>query len=89
MTTFLDANLLHDIVTGKSVNPPPPNRLVQKRQATVETATYASEFAGAKTTTEQIMDPSNTVKYLGVPIMTKAYMFDRILTYGTLLDVLW
>ena len=29
----------------------------------------------AKTATEQIMDRRNTLRYLGVPIMTKAYMF--------------
>ena len=29
---------------------PPPQQLVSKRQATVETATYGSEFVAAKTT---------------------------------------
>ena len=47
-----------------------------KRQATVKTATYGSEFVAAKTATEQIRDLRNTLRYLGVPIMTKAYMFD-------------
>ena len=41
----------------------------------METATYGSEFVAAKTATEQIMDLTNTLRYLGVPIMTKAYMF--------------
>ena len=41
----------------------------------METTTYGSEFVAAKTATEQIMDLSNTLRYLGVPIMTKAYMF--------------
>ena len=45
------------------------------RQATVETTTYGSEFVAAKTATEQIMYLRNTLRYLGVPIMTKAYMF--------------
>ena len=45
------------------------------RQATVETATYGSELVAAKTATEQIMDLRNTLRYLGVPIMNKAYMF--------------
>ena len=48
-----------------------------KRQATVKTATYGSEFVAAKTATEQIRDLRNTLRYLGVPIMTKAYMFDN------------
>ena len=58
-TTFLDANLLHDIVTGKSVTAvlhfvnTNPTDWGLKRQATVETATYGSEFLPAKTATEQ------------------------------------
>ena len=45
-TTFLDANLLHDIVTGKSVTAilhfvnTTPTDWFSKRQATVETVTY-------------------------------------------------
>ena len=46
-----------------------------KRQATVETATYGSEFLAGRTATKQIMDLRNILRYLGVPIMTKAYMF--------------
>ena len=41
----------------------------------METATYGSESVAAKTATEQIMDLRDTLRYLGVPIMTKAYMF--------------
>ena len=80
-TTFLDANLLHDIVTGKAVTAvlhfvnTTPTDWFLKRQATVETATYGSEFVAAKTAAEQIMDFRTILKYLGVPIMTKAYMF--------------
>ena len=46
-----------------------------KRQATVETVTYGSEFVAARIATAQIMDLRNMLRYLGVPIMTKAYMF--------------
>ena len=46
-----------------------------KRQATVENATYGSEFVAAKTATEQIVDIRQTLRYLGVPIKSKAYMF--------------
>ena len=80
-TTFLDTNLLHDIVTGKSVTAvlhffnTTPTDWVLKTQATIETATYGSEFIVSKTATEQTMDLRNTLGYLGVPIMTKAYMF--------------
>ena len=79
--TFLDANLLHHIVTGKSgtallhlINNTPID-WYSKRHATVETATYGSEFVAARTATEQILDLRKTLRYLGVPIMIKAYMF--------------
>ena len=41
----------------------------------MENATYGSEFIAVKTATEQIMDLRNILRYLGVPIMTKAHMF--------------
>ena len=80
-TTYLDANLLHDIVTGKSVTAvlhfvnTTPSDWFLKRQATVVTATFGSEFVAAKTATEQIIDLRNTLRYLGIPIKSKAYMF--------------
>ena len=46
-----------------------------KKQATVETATYGSEFVAAQTCVEQIIDLRNTLRYLGVPICSKSYMF--------------
>ena len=80
-TTFLDANLLHDLITGRSVtavlhffNQTPAN-WYSKRQATVENATYGSEFVAAKTVTEQIVDNRQTPRYLGDHIKSKAYMF--------------
>ena len=61
-TTTMDANLNHFLATGKSltgclhfVNKTPVD-WYSKKQATVETATYGSEFVAAKTATEQIMD---------------------------------
>ena len=41
----------------------------------METATYCSKFVAAKTATEQIMDLRYTLRYLGVPIKSKSYMF--------------
>ncbi len=52
-----------------------PIESFSKRQATVETATYGSEFVAAKTATEQIIDLRNTLRYLGVPINDKSYLF--------------
>ena len=46
-----------------------------KKQATVETATYSSEFVAAITAREQIMDIRQTSRYLGAPITTKSFLF--------------
>ena len=46
-----------------------------KKQATVETATYGSEFVAARICVEQIIDLRNTLRYLGVPIREKSFMF--------------
>ena len=73
-TTTLDANLLHCIATGSSITAclhfcsHSPTDWYSKKQATVETSTYGSEFVAAKTATEQIMDVIYTLRYLGVPI---------------------
>ena len=42
---------------------------------TVETATYGSEFVAARTAVDQIIDIRTTLRYLGVPIRDKSYMF--------------
>ena len=81
ITTFLDANLLHDLITGRSVTAVlhffnlTSGYWYSKRQATVENTAYGSEFVAAKTATEQIVDLRQTLRYLGVPIKSKAYMF--------------
>ena len=46
-----------------------------KRQATVETATFGSEFVTTRIATDQIIYLSYTLMYLGVPIRSKIYMF--------------
>ena len=78
--TFVDANLMHCKVTGRSatgvfhmVNQT-PIEAYSKKQATVETATYGSEFVAARTATEQIMDLRFTLRSMGVPIEDKAWM---------------
>ena len=48
---------------------------LQPRQSTVETATYGSEFVAARTAVDQIIDIRTTLRYLGVPIRDKSYMF--------------
>jgi len=81
LTHYVDANLYHDALTGRSVTGilhmvnATPVEWYSKKQATVETATYGSEFVAARTCVEQIIDLRNTLRYLGVPIAEKGYMF--------------
>ena len=46
-----------------------------KGQSTVEAATYGSEFVAARTAVDHIIDIHTTLRYLGVPIRDKSYMF--------------
>ena len=77
----MDANLNHCLATGRSVTGclhfvnHTPIDSYSKRQATVETATYGSEFVASRTATEQIIDLGHTLRYLGIPIKTKSYLF--------------
>ena len=81
-STYVDANLHDDQVTGRAVTACLP--LVKpllliwhsKRQATVETATFGCEFVAARIATDQIIDLRYTLMYLGVPVRAKSYMFD-------------
>ena len=81
LTHYVDANLFHDALTGRSVTGilhfinGTPIDWYSKKQATVETATYGSEFVAAHTCVEQIIDLRNTLRYLGVPVNEKSYMF--------------
>jgi hypothetical protein len=78
---YVDANLLHDMLTGRSVTGilhflnQCPIDWFSKKQATVETATYGSEFVAARTAVEQAIDLRCTLRYLGVPVQGKSYMF--------------
>jgi hypothetical protein len=81
LTHYFDANLYHDLLTGRSVTGilhflnQTPIDWHAKEQATVETATYGSEFVAARTCIEQVMDLRTTLRYLGVPIRQKSYVF--------------
>jgi hypothetical protein len=46
-----------------------------KRQATLETATFGSEFTAARIAADQIIAFRTTLRYLGVPVREKSYMF--------------
>jgi hypothetical protein len=81
LTTYVDANLFHDIITGRSVTAilhlinKTPFEWFTKRQATVETATFGSEFTAARTAVDQIVDIRTSLRYLGVPVCEETYMF--------------
>ena len=81
LTHYVDANLMHDMVTGRSMTGilhllnKTPVDWFSKKQSTVETATYGSEFLAARTCIEQVIDLRNTLRYLGVPVSSKSYVF--------------
>ena len=69
------------MVTGHSVtgiihilNKTPVDHF-SKKQPTVETATFGSEFMAARTTVEQIIAIRTTLRYLGVPIIGSTYLY--------------
>jgi hypothetical protein len=67
LTHYVDADLMHDVVTGRSVTGilhmvnKTPIDWFSKKQVTVETATYGSEFVAARICVEQIIDLCNSL----------------------------
>jgi hypothetical protein len=80
LSHYVDANLMHDVTSGKSVTGilhlvnMTPKDWYSKKQATVETATYGSEFIAARVCVEQIIILRTTLQYLGVLVRDKSYM---------------
>ena len=74
MTTFHDANLGHDKISGKSVTGvlhyfnKTPIDWFTKKQGTVELATFGSENNAAREAVQQINANKLTLMYLGAPI---------------------
>jgi hypothetical protein len=81
MPTYKDTNLYHDWTTGRAVTGilrflnGTPVDWYSKQQNTVETATYGFEFVAAWIATNQIIDLRMTLRYLGVPVVEKSYLF--------------
>ena len=81
LSHFVDANLMHDLITGRSMTGilhlmnKTPIDWFSKKQATVEVATYSSEMVAMRTCVEQIIDLRTTLRYLGVLVRDKSYMF--------------
>jgi hypothetical protein len=80
-THYVDANLMHDLISGRSVTGiihllnKTPVDWFSKLQSTVESATFGSEYVAARTCTDQIVDLRITLRYLGVPIDGPSMMF--------------
>ena len=74
LTHYVDANLYHYALMGRSVTGilylvnATHIEWYSKKQATIETVTYGSEFVAARTCVEQMIDLQNTLQYLGVPV---------------------
>ena len=81
MTTYVDANLLHDYITGRSCTGiihlfnKTAMDWFSKLQANVETATYGSEFTALRTAVDQVHDLRYTARSMGAPIMGPTYLF--------------
>jgi hypothetical protein len=83
LSHYVDANLLHDVVMGRSVtgilqlNNKTLMEWYFKKQGTVETATYGSEFVADRICVEQDIGLHNTSQFLGMLIKEKSYMIDE------------
>jgi hypothetical protein len=89
----VDANLYHDLITGRSVTGVlhlvngTPFDWYSKKQSTVETATYGSEFVAARTAIEQIIANRIAFRYLGVEVIGTTHLFgdnESVITSGTI-----
>jgi hypothetical protein len=80
-TSFVDANLYHDLISGRSVTGvlhllnKTPVDWFSKLQSTVETATFGSEGAAGRTCTEQVMALRGDLRYLGVSVKGSSMVF--------------
>jgi hypothetical protein len=90
LISYVDANLFHNVATGRSVTGilhmvnGTPLDWYSKKQSTVETATYRSEFIAAKTAAEQMISNRSMLRYLGVPIGGKrSFLFGNNKSVGT------
>ena len=81
ISIFVDANLYFDLITGRACTGiltmlnQTPIEWYSKKQATVATATFGSEFVAARIATEQAEDLRYTIRMLGIPLAYSTYMF--------------
>lgn len=78
---YVDANVFNETLTGRSVTVclnfinATSIDWYSKKQATMEAATYISEFLADRTFVEQIIDLRTTLRYSGFHVNEKSYMF--------------
>jgi hypothetical protein len=93
LTCYKDANLYHDFTSGKAVTGilhfinQTPFDWTARKQPTVETATYGSEFVAARIAIQQITAIRLNLRYLGVPIKGETWMFgdnESVVTSSTI-----
>jgi hypothetical protein len=79
--TYQDSNLYHDLVTGRAMSgiihlvKQTPIASNCKKQKTVGTVTYGSEFMVARHACEQIIDLRYSLCMMGIPIDGPAWAF--------------
>ena len=77
----VDARLRHDIAMRRSakgimhLNNMIPMEWYPKKQATMETAKYGSKFVADRICVEQVIELHNILRFLGMLIKEKSYMF--------------
>jgi hypothetical protein len=49
-----------------------------RKQATVKTAAFGSEFTAASIAVDHIIDLRTNLRYIGVPVREKSYMLETI-----------
>ena len=93
ITTFTDANFLHDLTAGRSASGIEhilnqiPIAWFSKRQAQCETAAYGFNFVASCQATEQIIDLCYTLHMFGVPLDGPSWLFGdskSVLTSATI-----
>ena len=93
ITQYVDANLYFDLVSGRActgiltfLNQTPVD-WYSKKQSTVATATFGSEFVAAKTAVEKSQDLKYTLRMFGIPVDYTTYLFgdnSAVVTQGTI-----
>ena len=81
VSAWFDANLYHDLTTGRSamgqlvmVNQTPIH-WSSKRQGSVETATYATEFIAGRVCVDEVIQTRFELRMLGAPLDGPAWVF--------------